>query len=340
MTGKFYPVKNTDRSLFIMRHGICLASVTLPFSFYSGVISMKLVQFYQPGQGTGVGVVRGDTVLDLSENNPDIETVNDLIHLASTVYMSLSELVNRMLDGQAGRVTEYSYDLLDTVPDIGVPHLTLPLFAPEVWGFGVTYKRSAQVRDSDAENTIYDQVYKSPRPEAFFKATPSRCSGPNAPIGVRSDSTLTATEPELAYVLGEPGEIIGYTLCNDVSAWDIERENPLYLNQSKIYSGCCAFGPTLVTADAIDDPYNLDITCQIIRGESTIFEGQANTSQLARKFEELNEYLYRDNPIPPGTVVSTGTGIMVPNDLSLMEGDIVNISSPNIGTLSNPVIQL
>ena len=301
---------------------------------------MKLVQFYQPGQGTGVGVVQGDTILDLSENNPDIETVNDLIQIAGTVRMSISELVDRMMNDQDEAVSEYAYDILDTVPDIAVPHLTLPIFAPEVWGFGVTYKRSAQIRDEDAQNTIYDQVYTSPRPEAFFKATPSRCSGPNAPIGVRSDSTLTATEPELAYVLGEEGEIIGYTLCNDVSACDLEKENPLYLNQSKIYFGCCSFGPTLVTADSIDDPYNLDISCQIIRGETTIFEGQTNTSQLARTFEELNEYLYRDNPIPPGTLVSTGTGIMVPNELSLMDGDIVVISCPEIGTLSNPVMQL
>lgn len=301
---------------------------------------MKLVQFYQPGQGTGVGIVQGDTVLDLSEHNPDVETVNDMIHLAATVHMSLSELAERLLNGADGEITEYAYDILDTDPDVGVPHLTVPLFAPEVWGFGVTYKRSAEFRDADAEQNIYDRVYNSPRPEAFFKATPSRCSGPHAPIGVRSDSVLTATEPELAYVLGAPGEIIGYTLCNDVSAWDLERENPLYLNQSKIYFGCCAFGPTMVTADSIEDPYNLDITCEIIRGETTIYEGHANTSQLARKFDELNEYLYRDNPIPPGTVVSTGTGIMVPNDLALMEGDIVNISSPEIGTLSNPVMQL
>ena len=50
------------------------------------------------------------------------------------------------------------------------------------------------------------------RPEIFFKATPSRCVGPNGFIGIRSDSSLTATEPELAYVLDNNGEIIGYTL--------------------------------------------------------------------------------------------------------------------------------
>ena len=300
---------------------------------------MKLVQFYDPGQGPGVGLVQGETIIDITEANPDITTVNDLIQIAATTRMSITELVERMLDGQ-DEPTECAYDLLDTAPDASTAHLILPLFPPEVWGFGVTYKRSAEIRDVDSGRTIYDLVYESERPEVFFKATPSRCSGPNAPIGIRSDSTMTATEPELAYVLDEAGEILGYTLCNDVSAWDLERQNPLYLNQSKIYAGCCAIGPALVTPDELTDPYDVEITCEIIRGMTTIYQGSANTSQLSRRFEELTEFLCRDNPIPAGTVVSTGTGIMVPNELCLLDGDIVKIAADGIGVLSNPVQQL
>ena len=80
-----------------------------------------------------------------------------------------------------------------------------------------------------------------------------------------SDSKFTAPEPELAVVLGSQGRIVGYTLANDVSAWDIERENALYLPQSKVYDGCCALGPVIVTADELTDPYNLEMTCTIVR---------------------------------------------------------------------------
>lgn len=301
---------------------------------------MRLVQFYEPGQESGVGIVQDDHIIDLTEIMPEVETVNELMHVAGAARLSLAELVDRALDDYDGQLAGFTYESLDVAPDVGFPHLMVPLFSPEVWGFGVTYKRSAEFRDDDAQQTIYDQVYNSDRPESFFKATASRCSGPNAPICVRGDSKFTATEPELAYVLGDEGEIVGYTLCNDVSAWDIEKENPLYLNQSKIYQGCCALGPTLVTADEIDDPYDIDIRCRILRDDAVVFDGEANTSQLARSFDELNEYLYRDNLIPSGTVVSTGTGIIVPNDLGLREGDIVVISSPEIGVLSNPVQQL
>ena len=132
------------------------------------------------------------------------------------------------------------------------------------------------------------------------KRPPPGAWDPNGFIGIRSDSILTATEPELAYVLGEDGEIVGYTICNDVSAWDIERDNPLYLPQSKVFYGCCALGPMFVTASEVDDPYNLNIKCTVIRNDKPIYEGGVNTSQINWKFEELTEFLCRDNPVPVG----------------------------------------
>ena len=141
----------------------------------------------------------------------------------------------------------------------------------------------------------------------------------------------------MAYVLGEGKDIIGFTVCNDVSAWDIERENPLYLPQSKIFYGCCALGPALALESGIEDPYNLNITCKIIRDDKTIFTGEINTSEMKRTFDELTGFLCRDNPVPIGTVMTTGTGIMIPNDYALMAGDIVEIEIEGIGKLSNPV---
>jgi 2-dehydro-3-deoxy-D-arabinonate dehydratase len=147
-------------------------------------------------------------------------------------------------------------------------------------------------------------------------------------------------EPELAYTIGKDGEIIGYTICNDVSAWDIERDNPLYLPQSKIFTGCCALGPVLVTPSEIPDPYNLTISCRMYKGGKPVYEDSVSTARLNRKFEEMTDYLTRDNLVPVGTTISTGTGIMVPNDLALADGDIVEIEIERIGTLRNLVKQL
>lgn len=311
---------------------------------------MKLIQFNLPGQGKRVGIVtREDEVIDVtSEESPGVlEVLTLAYHENISLGVLLADIQERVSAGSAmpfapnrGDEGKLKFRDLDNPPDPNKPHLLLPIDPPEVWGCGVTYKRSADMRDEDSEQDIYSRVYNADRPEIFFKATPPRCVGANDFVCIRSDSTLTATEPELAYILGADGEIAGYTICNDVSAWDIERENPLYLPQSKMFYGCCALGPLFATASEFDDPYNLNIKCVVLRDDSPIYEGEVNTENINWKFEELTEFLRRDNPVPLGTVVSTGTGIIVPNDLPLAHGDVVQIEVEGIGTLSNPVKQL
>lgn len=214
----------------------------------------------------------------------------------------------------------------------------IPLCPREVWACGCTYEQSAAFRDGDAgtREGYYQQVYRGPRPEIFFKGTARICVGPGQPIGIRPDSFFTAPEPELAIILGSRGRILGYTLANDVSAWDIERENPLYLPQSKTYSSSCALGPYIVTADELRDPHALEMTCRIARSGETLFEGHVSTSRLSRRLETLVEYLLRANPVPAGSVLLTGTGIIVTQSAALAAGDSVTIRVREIGELTNP----
>jgi 2-dehydro-3-deoxy-D-arabinonate dehydratase len=217
--------------------------------------------------------------------------------------------------------------------------IRIPVEPREVWACGCTYEMSASFRDAEhgTREGFYRHVFVAPRPEIFFKGTARVCVGHGAKIGIRSDSTFTAPEPELAVLLGQKGKILGYTLANDVSAWDIERENPLYLPQSKVYKACCSLGPWFVTPDQID-PYALEMCCTIRRGEATIFEGSVSTSKLGRKIESLIEYLLRANPVPSGSVLLTGTGIIAPQEAALQPGDVVTITAEGIGTLSNEAV--
>ena len=216
----------------------------------------------------------------------------------------------------------------------------IPIHPKEVWACGCTYKQSSEFRDSEhgTREGFYAYVYREPRPEIFFKGTSRVCVGPEGKIGLRADAKFTAPEPELGLILGTGGRVLGYTLANDVSAWDLERENPLYLPQSKVFTGCCSLGPVIVTADEITDPYALDMTCTITRNGETIFSGKTNTAQLNRKFETLTEYLLRANPVPGGSVLLTGTGIIVTEEAALAPGDVVTIEIPEIGTLQNVAV--
>jgi 2-dehydro-3-deoxy-D-arabinonate dehydratase len=247
-------------------------------------------------------------------------TIYELICRAEKEGVSLKAVASRLVTGQR----------LPAVP-------LIPVKPTEVWACGCTYQTSASFRDAEhgTREGFYAHVYREKRPEIFFKGTARTCVGPGQTIGIRSDSKFTAPEPELAVILGSKGKVLGYTLANDVSAWDIERENPLYLPQSKMYAGACALGPVIVTADEVPDPYTLQMTCKIERDGKTIFSGETSTSQLSRKIEDLMHYLLLANPVPAGSVLLTGTGIIVTEESALAAGDVVTISVLEIGTLVN-----
>ncbi|MBI2528556.1 MAG: fumarylacetoacetate hydrolase family protein [Candidatus Rokubacteria bacterium] len=83
-----------------------------------------------------------------------------------------------------------------------------------------------------------------------------------------------------------------------------------------------------------------DLSCRIFRHGTLAFEGRVNTREMKRRCDELVGWLCRHNPVPPGTVLSTGTGILVPDEHALDEGDIVEIDLERVGRLRNPVRRL
>ncbi len=218
--------------------------------------------------------------------------------------------------------------------------LALPVEPPEVWGAGVTYERSrdARMAESDDAKDLYLLVYEAERPELFLKdAGCRRTVGPGEPLGVRSDSAWNVPEPEIAVVLGEGGAPAGLTIGNDVSSRDIEGANPLYLPQAKIFAGACALGPAILVPDDWEAP--LEIQMRISDpGGSEVFSGETSTDRMRRTFPELVEWLLRANPVPAGSVLLTGTGLVPPDDFTLEPGHVVEIHVPGIGTLTNPVV--
>ncbi|MFO0890177.1 MAG: fumarylacetoacetate hydrolase family protein [Isosphaeraceae bacterium] len=219
--------------------------------------------------------------------------------------------------------------------------LLAPIDSQEVWGAGVTYERSKVARQEESEQggSFYDLVYRADRPELFFKATPSRVVGPNEAIRVRGDTAWCVPEPELALVISPALELVGFTIGNDVSARDIEGQNPLYLPQAKVYSACCALGPAITLATAMPPLTEIEIRLEIRREGRVAFDGSTPRSRMVRGYQELIAWLGRDNEFPDGAILLTGTGIVPPDEFSLRTGDQVRISISGIGTLANAVVQ-
>jgi 2-dehydro-3-deoxy-D-arabinonate dehydratase len=283
---------------------------------------MRLIKFTAESDSTPqVGVIDGQRVIPLASGT---QALSAILHADNLLHK-----IQTLCDG-----AHQTFEL-------AAVQVKAPIDDQEVWGAGVTYERSKQAREEESERggSFYDQVYRAARPELFFKATPSRVAGPNQPIRVRGDSRWCVPEPELALVISPGLKLVGFTIGNDVSARDIEGENPLYLPQAKVYDGCCALGPAITLASFMPAASEIDISLEIHRGGKVIYAGDTYAGRMVRSYEELIQWLGRDNRFPGGLILLTGTGIVPPDDFSLRAGDLVQITIVGIGTLENPVIQ-
>jgi 2-dehydro-3-deoxy-D-arabinonate dehydratase len=263
---------------------------------------------------------------DLSQVEESIDSFADLSRAGAIGRRSIREIASALCEN-APMVEA------DTVQN----NLLMPVVPDEVWGAGVTYSISQESREDEGGlGETYLNAYEAERPEVYFKATPSRTIGPNASVGIRGDSSWDVAEPELSIVLFN-GETVGYTIGNDMCSREIERENLLYLPQSKIYKRSCAIGPCIATLED-SDPHDLDMSMWVERDGERIFDESTSTSELVRSCEELVSYFTRHNEIPELTVLLTGTSIVPPNDFTLKEDDVISIEIEDIGTLENPVV--
>jgi len=215
-----------------------------------------------------------------------------------------------------------------------------PIQSQEIWAAGVTYTRSRDARMEESKDAgggnFYDKVYDAVRPELFFKATPYRCVGPGAKVRIRRDSIWNVPEPELTLVISNKGNIIGYTIGNDMSSRSIEGENPLYLPQAKSYDGSAAIGPCVYTIPAAIPP-ETKISMHIQRGDKKMYSGETAISNMKRGHGELVEFLFRECSFPKGCLLMTGTCLVPPNDFTLESGDEITIRIDGIGELKNSV---
>lgn len=283
-------------------------------------MSLPLVRFRHGHSFPRLGVLRGDSIVDLSAAGVD--------------------RLSRWLEGPTPvqAIEALSSLALPRIP-VAEVQLLAPIDEQEVWAAGVTYLRSkkARMEESDFSASAYDRVYEAPRPELFFKALPQKVSGPGGPVGIRRDARWNVPEPELALYFNSRAEWMGCSIGNDMSSRDIEGENLLYLPQAKTYRHSCALGPVLLLGTTEEEAraWNIDISIQ--RGSKEVFRGQTSVGQIKRRFQELADYLFRSQEFPNGVVLLTGTGVVPPDDFTLQEKDFVRIQIGPIGTLENPV---
>ncbi len=294
-----------------------------------------LIRYFHPDDNERVGLLIDDTVYDVTHLFPFLSV---WLH---TSVGRVDEAIESLIAAAYESPHSFLASTLDTPPDENSVHWLPPMDEQEIWAAGVTYMRSREARQEEAEDggDVYARVYDADRPEIFFKASAKNTVGHLDAVGIRQDSKWNVPEPELGLVLNSAMEMVGFTIGNDMSSRDIEGANPLYLPQAKVYTASCGLGPGILLAPS-DEWLDTTIRISISRGGNEVFSGEISTSQIKRELKELVGYLGRSNTFPNGVILLTGTGLVPDADFTLNIDDVVTITIDGIGTLQNRVIEV
>lgn len=173
-------------------------------------------------------------------------------------------------------------------------------------------------------------------PKIFLKA-PSAVIYDGEAIVVPPRTVRVDHEAELAVVIGERAHrvpkqsaldvVAGYTICNDVTARDFQKEDGVF-TRGKGFDTFCPLGPVLVTGV---DPGNLGIRCFV----NGVLRQSSCTDQMVFDVATLIAFVSDIMTLMPGDVISTGTPAGVG---PLRPGDVVSVEIDGLGRLTNPVV--
>ena len=217
--------------------------------------------------------------------------------------------------------------------------LLAPMVPAAILCIGLNYRKHAE-----------EMKAKIPKFPVLFLKNPSSLQDPGAPIRLprKLVSTQVDFEGELAVVIGKTcrnatrdnalSHVLGYTIANDISARDWQKEwGGSQWSRGKSFDTFAPMGPWMVTPDEIPDPNALRITTRV-NGE--ILQ-DSSTADMIFDLPALIEFLSGDTTLEAGTVIITGTpegvGLGRTPPRWLHPGDQVDVEIEKIGVLSNPV---
>jgi 2-keto-4-pentenoate hydratase/2-oxohepta-3-ene-1,7-dioic acid hydratase in catechol pathway len=282
---------------------------------------MRLASYIAHGR-TSFGAVVGDGVVDFR------------VRFGSR-FASLVDLMRAQALDEARAV------LVGVRPDFPLAAVELlpPLLAPEkILCIGINYAN---------RNADFDDPNVPKYPSMFYRHPGSLVGSGQALVRPRVTEQFDY-EGEIAMVIGREGRhvsknraheyIAGYTLCNEGTVRDWLRHGKFNVTQGKNFDKSGSLGPWIVTADEIDPEQPMHLTVKV-NGEVTQDD---NTASMIFGFAELIAYVTTFMTVKPADVIVTGTPVKKaprPDPPRwLRPGDMVEVSSPQLGTLRNPVV--
>jgi 2-keto-4-pentenoate hydratase/2-oxohepta-3-ene-1,7-dioic acid hydratase in catechol pathway len=282
---------------------------------------MRLASYIAHGR-TSFGAVVGDGVVDFR--------VRFGSRFATLVDLMRADALAEARAALAGVRPDFPLSAIELLP---------PLLAPEkILCVGINYaNRNADFNDPD-----------TPKYPSMFYRHPGSFVGSGRALVRPKISEQLDYEGEIAMVIGREGRhipkerardhILGYTLCNEGTVRDWMRHGKFNVTQGKNFDKSGSMGPAIVTADEIDPAKSMHITVKV-NGEVTQDD---NTGSMIFSFADLIAYITTFMTLKPADIIVAGTPVKLgprPDPPRwLKAGDVLEISSPELGTLRNAVV--
>lgn len=194
----------------------------------------------------------------------------------------------------------------------------------------------------------YLEVGIGPDAEIFTKSQPMASVGYGADVGLHPISQWNNPEPEVALVVASTGHIVGATLANDVNLRDVEGRSALLLGKAKDNNASAALGPFVRLFDggfSLADVRKAELGLRVEGQDGFVLTGSSNMREISRSPEDLvSATIGSHHQYPDGFVLMLGTMFAPTMDrdgtgkgFTHKLGDLVHISTPLLGTLSNRV---
>ncbi|HSO47750.1 MAG TPA: fumarylacetoacetate hydrolase family protein, partial [Rhizobiaceae bacterium] len=210
---------------------------------------------------------------------------------------------------------------------------------------------AAQVKQALIAEGLWSQYLEvgiGPDAEVFSKAQVLSSVGTGAEVGIHPISHWNNPEPEIVLAVSPAGRIVGATLGNDVNLRDVEGRSALLLSKAKDNNAACAIGPFIRLFDAsftLNDVRKAELTLEVKGPEGFELTGHSSMREISRDPEELvAQTIGRHHQYPDGFMLFLGTMFAPTKDrdtagegFTHKQGDIVTISAPGLGRLSNTV---